>query len=60
MSTSDGGGVGMIRLTETNVHWKRSRVTSNFNKILKETWLKDKIGTCVSELKLPWNLDYKR
>ena len=41
--------VNIIGLTETNVHWKRHHVTSNFNNILKATWPQEKIGICTSE-----------
>ena len=38
--------VDIIELTETNVHWKHLHDTSNFKKIIKDTWPEDKIGTC--------------
>ena len=52
-------GVDVISLTETNVHWKRQHVTSNFKRIVQETWPEDKIGICTSESNISWNSDYK-
>ena len=52
-------GVDVISLTETNVHWQRPHATSNFKRILQETWPKDKIGTCTSESNISSNSDYK-
>ena len=52
-------GVDIISLTETNVHWKRPHLTSNFRKILQDTWLEDRICTCTSESNISWNSNYK-
>ena len=52
-------GVVIISLTETNVHWKRPHATSNFKKILQDTWPEDSIGTCTSESNISWSSDYK-
>ena len=59
MPTFERCGLDVIGLTETNVHWKRCHVTSNFNKLLKATWLEEKIGICTSGSNISWNSDYK-
>ena len=52
-------GVDIISLTETNVHWKRPHVTSNFKKMLQDTWPEDSICTCTSNSDISWNSYYK-
>ena len=52
-------GVYIISLTEIDVQWKRPHVTSNFKKILQDTWPEDRIGTCTSGSNISWNSDYK-
>ena len=52
-------GVDIICLTEIDVQWKIPHVTSNFKKILQDTWLEDRIGTCISGSNISWNSDYK-
>ena len=52
-------GVDIISLTETNVHWKRPHVTSNFKRILQDTWSEGSIGTCTSESNISWDSNYK-
>ena len=52
-------GVGMVYLTETNVHWKRAHVYHQFRQTLKDDWSNNKISFCTSESNIKWNSDSK-
>lgn len=52
-------GVGIISLTETNVHWKRNHVVAMLKSILKDAWPANRIAVCTSESEIDWNADSK-
>lgn len=49
----------MFSLTETNVHWKRNHIVTNFKRILEKAWPENKIAYCTFESELNWNTDSK-